>query len=434
MSESRGEGGPTRRSYGPPLEEADLRARIAGQVQVVREQLGEEDVGWDSDDPADFSYLYREGKLLVRDRDLDRVRSVVDGEVVDSLVNGVSLFDPRGRGTEDALQAIDAALGAGVATPDHVVYVTPTGGCCPASEPEEPGDSPPWPTLPPAPEGSGRDILVAVVDTGWLPEAAVSTASPWLHGVTGDVEAYDPSSIHHYVGHGTFVAGVVRSLAPSARVRVEGFLTNGGAVFESELIKQLNDSLVDAPDIITMSAGTSTRNHYDLLAFQVFWETRLSRLKGTVLLCAAGNDGGRGPFWPAAFPWTISVGALDQEGLRADFSNFGSWVDVYAPGVDLVNAYATGTYVAQEPPHAGERRTFAGRARWSGTSFSTPVVAGLIAARMNSTGETAREAADSLLVLARAHADPRVGARLTPDAVAGELGRSAAGIAGSGRR
>ena len=406
-----------RRTAGPALSDTERRERVRGQVEIVRDALGVDEVEHDSEEPADFGYLYRSGALLVRDGDLDRVRAVVDGEVRDSLVGGLTLFQPSGRGTQDALAQIDAALGRGIATPDHVVYVTPAGGCCPATEPEAPDTFDPHPAVTLADPSDGQDVLVSVVDTGWLPEAGVNPRTPWLHDVTGDEEFYEPTSIRPYAGHGTFVAGVVRCLAPSARVRVEGFLVNGGAVFESELIKQLDEALVDAPDVITMSAGTTTRNNQDLLAFQVFWETRLSRLKGTVLVTAAGNDGGRGPFWPAAFPWTVSVGALDGDNERAEFSNYGSWVDVFAPGVDLVNAYATGTYVTQEPPRIGERRVFEGMARWSGTSFATPMVAGLIAARMSSTGENGRQAADALMAIARAHTRPGVGARLTLDMV-----------------
>jgi subtilisin family serine protease len=108
------------------------------------------------------------------------------------------------------------------------------------------------------------------------------------------------------------------------------------------------------------------------------------------------------------------VGALNSEwDGRAWFSDYGEWVSVFAPGQDLVHAFARGEYIYHERS-APEQATFEGMARWSGTSFSTPVVAGLIAARMSGTRETAREAADALLAIAGEQSMPGVGPVLLP--------------------
>ena len=54
----------------------------------------------------------------------------------------------------------------------------------------------------------------------------------------------------------------------------------------------------------------------------------------------------------------ISVGALDEQGFVADYSNFGDWVDVWARGSNLVNAFPEGTYTCHEPPNTGQVRNF----------------------------------------------------------------------------
>jgi hypothetical protein len=368
--------------------------------------------------------------MLCRDRDLDRVHALFEsrGTVVGDVINGLTRYmpPPDFRFPADAPEAptftlralafVDRRLGAGVCTPDHLVHITPDVSACPAVEPEEVPAS----IVAPLPEVStercdGRGVKVVVVDIGWTP----APAAGWLAGVTGDVEvAYDPpasTDIKPYAGHGTFIAGVVKCMAPQAEVVVKGVFTRVGATWETDLVRKLDEALEESPDIISLSAGTRSRLELSALGLDVFVEERLSRLKGVVLVAAAGNDGDRGPFFPAAMPQTVSVGALAADRrARAPFSNHGGWVDVYAPGQDLVNAYLTGNFTCRDPENVPQVRTFAGMCRWSGTSFSTPLVSGLIAARMSVTGENGRQAADALLRYARRHAIHGVGAVLVP--------------------
>ena len=401
------------------------------QKEILREQVAYLIKGMGGPDRAAavwtedgwIEYLYRPGVVLARDEHWTEVAELVGGVRLGAeraqALRGLTVLEvatDAETSVPDVLERIDRELGVGKATPDHIMFVTPggSGTLCPATEPEEVGAAPaPHPPIT-SDLGAGTEVLVSVVDTGWWPPAATDPVSPWLEGVHGDPETIDLQDIHPYAGHGTFIAGVVRTQAPAAHVRVEGFLPTGGAAYESEMVVQLGEALAQSPDIISLSAGCPTRGELPLLSFEVFWEQRLRHQKGTVLVAAAGNDGHRLPFWPAAFPWAVSVGAVDAAGARAEFTNFGSWVDVYALGVDLVNAYPTGTFYCHEPPNVGEKREFAGLARWSGTSFSTPLVSGLIAARMSEHGISARKAADQLLAEAAAAGRRGVGPILYP--------------------
>jgi hypothetical protein len=329
----------------------------------------------------------------------------------------------RGVSTWEVLNAIrygargQEGLGEDAADPEYLVHIAPnTGTSCPADEPVPVAlGSPPDPQLL-ADRAGGDGVRVVVLDTGFDPAAA---GLPWLRGVAGDADpGIGGDTLDTYAGHGTFIAGVVRAVAPQAEVVVRAAFGTLGMVFERDLVKALRQTLfLDHPDVINMSAGTLAESLRAPRLLHRFYERHLSRFKGVALVVAAGNDGDRRQFWPAAFPWTVSVGALAANWReRAVFSNFGGWVDVYAPGEHLVNAYPSGTYAYQEPPRAGEKATFSGMARWSGTSFSAPVVTGLIAARMSHTGENGVDAAAALLDRARAGAAPGVGAVLLPTA------------------
>jgi subtilisin family serine protease len=115
----------------------------------------------------------------------------------------------------------------------------------------------------------------------------------------------------------------------------------------------------------------------------------------TLVVAAAGNASSCRPYWPAALPAVVAVGALDSAG-RAWFSNFGGWVDACAPGVDVRSTfYGTDGDPLKDPvgdPNDGLYNEFKGWAMWSGTSFAAPKVAAVIAAEASRLGISAPEA------------------------------------------
>lgn len=174
-------------------------------------------------------------------------------------------------------------------------------------------------------------------------------------------------------------------------------------------MRRLNRSFRFGFEILHSTAACMTRHNIPLLSLEA-WLERLRAYQGVVCVAPAGNFYTRRPSWPGAFSDVLSVGALAADWRhRADFSDYGSWVDIYAPGENLINAFGSGRYTYQFAPDAPKVETFSGLAQWSGTSFSAPIVTGMIAARMVRCGESAREAADALLAEARAHSIPGVG-------------------------
>jgi subtilisin family serine protease len=112
----------------------------------------------------------------------------------------------------------------------------------------------------------------------------------------------------------------------------------------------------------------------------------------TVVVASAGNDATCQPCYPAAFENVVAVAALGPGG-PAGFSNYGNWVRACAPGVDLVSTFFTNAQ-GPEPAPAGypEPDKYVGWARWSGTSFSGPVVVAALAREMQWYGLSASDA------------------------------------------
>ena len=410
------------------------------QFQAMRDAFAREGIGIAAAylPSGEVAYVYQEGRLLARAGVADAVLTVLSGTVIVTgderrplEESGLVLLDIDNvapfLSVPQALDVIDVELrrlglpnpapdGFPLLSPVHVTYITPVR-ICPATEPEVPcccGPDDPCPPCPPPAAGGGAGVVIGVCDTGLLADTA---SAPWLSGVTGAVDPLGPvvagglPDIPKYCGHGTFVAGVARCEAPEAAVYVANEFSFGGGLLEWEVVQTLQGLLAGppAPQVVNLSAGNYTRNNWLPLSYLAFDGG------GVTLVCAAGNDATDREFWPAAFDWTVAVGALgaDQRNL-AWFSNYGDWVNVYTLGEGLVNAFAAGSYTYQEPPKRPAVQVFDGCARWSGTSFAAPLVAGLIAAAMSGAGLTAADATQAVLAQAQAQALPGVGPVLYP--------------------
>jgi Subtilase family len=437
----------------------DLEPGVADHVGYIVDAFtspdnGGTDIGVVVAADRGLDYMYAQRQLLVREQHLGRVLEILDQPTeadleqndpdrIQRVIAGVVLLtlgqttkDEQPAAVPDALAEIDRRIGPGTATPNHVLTVAVNAGGCPATEPQEVYDQiEPYPSV--CQDNGGSGVLIYMADTGLL---ADTRSHSWLAGVTGDLDPNQPEdvdgtiTIPPYAGHGTFVAGVTRCLAPAADLIVTNAFAIAGSTLESDLVPRLTAALGLGVDIFHLTIAAPSRADLPLIAFEA-WLKLLHQYKGVVCVVAAGNSGSRRPSWPAAFSEVVSVGALggDWRG-RASFSNFGGWVDVYAPGRSLVNAYATGTYTCHVAPYTGQNRTFYGMAKWSGTSFSTPVVTGLIAARMSRTGENGQQAAAALLAEARSRAIPGVGAILLPCCHDDRPGRPAESPCRSGMR
>ena len=384
------------------------------------------------------AYVYEQDRVLVRDEDAaDLLGRHLDGEPVPGRgVPGVGLYE-IGERVPDAVARLNRipSLKTDVATPNHLMSICPVQ-LCPADEPAPlavTGSQEPFPARRYGTGGQG--VAVDVLDTGLVDDFDIG--HDWLTGIT-ESQPCTPfgatGAIREYAGHGTFVTGVLRCAAPATTVRSMNAFRYAGATTEDQLANALLAALARKPHIISLSAGGSTLGGRPHAALEPFF-ARLQETR-TLLVAAAGNEGGTDRFYPAAYAAAgtgavVSVGALryDRRG-RACFSNFGDWVDVYALGERHVNAFMSGGYAYVDPQredltcrfHGGERLyaactcvtmppqgavvAFRRMARWSGTSFATPLVAGLIATHMSDTGEMdAREAARQLRTTTRSITD-----------------------------
>ncbi|MFJ3670088.1 S8/S53 family peptidase [Streptomyces sp. NPDC090106] len=437
--------------------------RFHEQFDQIQRSMPDVALALGPDDSAEF--IYEKGVVLARDGEEARVvedtvrehftaATGLSGDQVRragprtnrSGITRIQVGDPShggpraDRAVANALRAMRAPEGrAGrrLVSRNHVVSIAVNS--CPGDEPVPAplaGGVNPAPA--PAAYNGATAVNVLVVDNGLTHDHSLV---PLLAHVQGDLHGIetDPlGNLLQYVGHGTFIAGVLAAVAPNTNITVRSTLNDAGAILESDFGDALF-AAVDAggwPDIISLSAGTSNGSTDGLLGLDAFMQEL--RSQRTLLVAAAGNNASATPFWPAAYATlpgyeesVLSVGALRTDGEHgACFSNHGSWVNAYAPGERLTSTltgfdvpvpyvYQHSTYDAcrfnftylctcQHPQHVGvlsgtgtpDKVIFDGYAHWSGTSFATPAAAGMVAAHMTTHPEKDPRAARQQLIAA----------------------------------
>ena len=246
--------------------------------------------------------------------------------------------------------------------------------------------------MPPAAAGGGEGVRIGLVDT---PILAATAESLDVHVVGDAVLAVGPDPLPYRAGHGTFVSGIVRRQAPKAEIFLAPALAGANARADSWDVATAMMALVDEQrvDILNVSLGCFALGGGAPLVMSRAIERIGSR---ALVVAAAGNHGNftglmRGrtsgsAIWPAAIPAAVAVGSCDKLGNRSVFSPDQQWVDCLALGEGVVSNYLTDVEFPStaDPPDAPAATTAHfghGLARWNGTSFSTAMVSGAIAAR-----------------------------------------------------
>ena len=213
----------------------------------------------------------------------------------------------------------------------------------------------------------GSGAVVAVLDTG------AATTHPALAGrllpgydyvdddsspeeIINSVDDDGDGAVDESYGHGTFVSGTVALVAPDAKIIPMRVLDSDGRGNAPVVAEAIADAVAQGADVVNLSFGSPLKPLNNRLRDAI----KRAREQGVLVVASAGNEASRDESYPAAMGECVAVGAETADRMRwATFSNYGSWVDVTAPGTFLVGSFPGNRYV-----------------RWNGTSVAAPLVSG----------------------------------------------------------
>ena len=224
----------------------------------------------------------------------------------------------------------------------------------------------------------GHGVTVAVIDTGVMathrdltPALADGRARvlPGTSFLAGQAENGTPGNVDPN-GHGTHVAGIIAAakdngiggagVAPQAQILPVRVLNAAGSGWGSDIAAAIRWAHDQGADVINMSLGAPGTTPGDISAAINYATTDARNGHGpTVVVAAAGNEGTKyASMWPAEHPRVVAVAATDANDTVTSFSSRGSYVDVAAPGLDILSTCKSGNFC-----------------NMSGTSMASPMVA-----------------------------------------------------------
>jgi thermitase len=213
------------------------------------------------------------------------------------------------------------------------------------------------------------NVVVAIIDTGVL-TSHTDLNDHYAYGYDTYANDGNPTDTD---GHGTHCAGIAAAetnnftgVAGSAfSCSFAAYRCGNGSFPSSALVSAINKATAAGAHVLSMSWGSSYASPSIKTALQA------ARDAGCVLVAAAGNDNTTSKSYPAAWNMVLSVASSSPSDGRSSFSNYGTWVDVAAPGQNILSTYKNGGYV-----------------KMSGTSMATPLVAGIATLLYSQLGET----------------------------------------------
>ena len=231
----------------------------------------------------------------------------------------------------------------------------------------------------------GQGIKVAVIDTGIdlahpMFTGRLAPSSEWKDFVDGDTTPQEVTGTAY--GHGTGVAGLIAQVAPKAIILPIRVLDAQGSTTISSLISAIDWAVQKGANVINLSIGTDKDSN------PLKTEIEFAASQGIYVVTAVGNDGTGALQYPAAYATTatandmiVSVGSITSSLILSLFSNYGSALEFVAPGEFMYSAYP-------------DNRV----AQFTGTSFATPVIAGVIALARSDASSTNKNNIDDYLL------------------------------------